>query len=167
MRLTEDEIYRSSTQFRIWSYTADALASLRSSTNVTASQRVKAAVRRHREARKESASNSEAEKTGAENGATPTAILEKEVDCLTLEEEQKVVDAYCKQAIRLGEFFNFPINVIVSSIPYVGSLSSDLIVTVVLGNGSTIFEALLLIQLAHDLRAKGHHAERHVSCHQD
>jgi cyclin H len=111
MRLTEDAIYRSSTQFRLWSFTPDALASLRASTNSTAAARVKAAVRRLRESRNQSATNSE-----TDGGSTPIP-LDREVDCLTMEEEQKIVNSFCEQAIKMGEFLAFPNNVIVSSNP--------------------------------------------------
>ncbi|KAI9653356.1 MAG: hypothetical protein M1831_006061 [Alyxoria varia] len=46
--LTEDDIYRNSTQYKLWSYTPEALASLRATTNKTASERVVAAIKRHR-----------------------------------------------------------------------------------------------------------------------
>ncbi|OCK84017.1 cyclin-like protein [Lepidopterella palustris CBS 459.81] len=120
MRLTEDEIYRSSTQYRLWSYTADALQSLRSSTNASAAQRVKAAVKRQREARRESAYNSDAEKrvNGTDSGAVTPAITDKEVECLTVEEEQKIVNAFCGQAIALGQFLEFPINVVATGVQY-------------------------------------------------
>lgn len=106
MRLTEDEIYRSSTQYRLWSFTPEALASLRSNTNKTAAERVKANVQRIRESRLK-----EGDGTGNSNGA-PTAS-EKEVDCLTLDEEQKIVNYYCGALVALGNVFKQPIQVVV------------------------------------------------------
>lgn len=46
MALTEDDIYRASTQFRLWSYTPESLASLRETTNKLAAERVLAAIAR-------------------------------------------------------------------------------------------------------------------------
>ncbi|KAF2811176.1 cyclin-like protein [Mytilinidion resinicola] len=113
MRLTEDEIYRSSTQFRLWSFTPEALASLRATTNSTATQRVKAAVKRLRESRNQSETNSE-----AENGTSTPVIFNREPDCLTVEEEMKVVEAFCGRAIVLGNVLEFPSNVIATGVQY-------------------------------------------------
>ncbi|KMQ46659.1 hypothetical protein HL42_2649 [Trichophyton rubrum] len=51
--MLEDDIYRTSTQFRLWSFTEDSLRSIRANTNAVASERVRAAVRRAREARQQ------------------------------------------------------------------------------------------------------------------
>ncbi|KAF2490355.1 cyclin-like protein [Lophium mytilinum] len=114
MRLTEDEIYRSSTQFRLWSFTPGPLASLRATTNSTATQRVKAAVKRLRESRTQSETNSE-----AENGTSTPVNFNREPDCLTTEEEMKVVEAFCERAIKLGEFLKFPSNVTATGVQYI------------------------------------------------
>lgn len=117
MRLTEDEIYRSSTQFRLWSFTPEALASLRKNTNETAAERVKANVRRIRDSRLK-------EGNGTSNGnSTPTAS-EKEVDCLTVDEEQKIVSYYCRVLVTLGNVFKHPIQVIVGG-RFLSALSQE------------------------------------------
>ena len=70
--MTEDDIYRSSTQYRQWSYTPNSLASLRATTNALAADRVKDAIQRLR----------------LEKGQ---ANAQEDVDFLTVEEEQKLV----------------------------------------------------------------------------
>ena len=106
--MTEDEIYRTSTQYRLWSFTQESLASLRSTTNAAAADGVRAAFRTL------DASNAEAK--GTENGggeATPAKGLveTREVDCLTVEEEQKLVGFYCMKTIEFSDFCEFPTNV--------------------------------------------------------
>lgn len=108
--MSEDERYRTSTQYRLWSYTPQALLALRTTTNQIAADRVREAVRRVREARNiSSASTSE-----AENGkATPAVVAEGEVDCLTVEEEFKLVAFYCRQTMQLGAHLKVPSDVTV------------------------------------------------------
>lgn len=114
VRLNEDEIYRSSTQYRLWSFTPEKLASLRKQTNVQATERVKAAVKRLRASRS-NGTNTPSE--GQQNGANGHAT-EKEVECLTLEEEQKIVEYYTARALELGQHLKFPINVTATAIQY-------------------------------------------------
>lgn len=102
--MIEDEIYRSSSQFRIWSFTEQSLRSLRATTNALASDRVRAALRRAREARQSSAAE------------TPTAGEvgeEKNIECLTPEEEQELVRYYCEKTVELGETYKPPLPTIV------------------------------------------------------
>lgn len=103
--MIEDEIYRSSSQFRIWSFTEQSLRSLRATTNALASDRVRAALRRAREARQSSAAE------------TPTAggeaSEEKNIDCLTPDEEQELVRYYCEKTVELGETYKPPLPTIV------------------------------------------------------
>lgn len=44
MALNEDDIYRTSTQFRMWSFAPESLSSLRATTNTAAAERVKSAL---------------------------------------------------------------------------------------------------------------------------
>ena len=90
--MTEDDIYRSSTQYRQWSYTPNSLASLRATTNALAADRVKDAIQRLR----------------LEKGQ---ANAQEDVDCLTVEEEQKLVEFYCIKAMDFADFLDFPTNV--------------------------------------------------------
>lgn len=118
MRLSEDEIYRTSTQYRLWSFTPEALTTLRANTNKAAADRVRAAVKRHREERKAAAGEKErTEHNGADNGTPTPAIAEKEVECLTIEEEQQILAYYYDACLKLGEAVGFPINVNVGSMP--------------------------------------------------
>ncbi|KAF2755855.1 hypothetical protein EJ05DRAFT_80119 [Pseudovirgaria hyperparasitica] len=107
MHLNEDAKYRTSTQFRYWNFTPDSLASLRRNTNRAAVERVKAAFDRRRKAR------IAADK--AQNGGEVTVVSElqtKEVECLTLEEEQKLLGYYCAQCLKMGkDNFKYPANV--------------------------------------------------------
>ena len=111
MYLSEDDIYRRSTQYNLWSYTPDKLSSLRSQTNAFAAERVKLAIRAVRaaqDAEKDASSNDT-------NGAPRNLLVSADdIECLTIAEEQKLVEYYCVQCVELGKFFEFPINVIVS-----------------------------------------------------
>ena len=100
--MNEDDIYRTSTQYRHWSYTEESLASLRVTTNLLATTRVKDAIKR-----KQLESNG-AIKAG--DGGTKDIKL-NDIDCLTVEEEQRLVDYYCTKAMELADFCEFPTNV--------------------------------------------------------
>lgn len=99
MALTEDDLYRTSTQYRLWSYTEEALVSLRRTTNSLAADRVRAAINR--------LDNS---KLAGEEVKQDVGNPRVEVDCLTQEEEQKLVGFYCLRAIELADFCDFPTN---------------------------------------------------------
>ena len=91
--LTEDDIYRTSTQYRLWAFTRESLASLRSTTNSLATESVRAAIK----------------SSQVSNGHDDNT--EKEVNCLTVEEEQKLVGFYCVKAMQFADFCDFPTNV--------------------------------------------------------
>ena len=95
--LTEDGIYRTSTQYRLWSFTGESLASLRSTTNSLAIESVRAAIR----------------SSQLSNGREETT--EKDVECLTVAEEQRLVEFFCVRAMGLADFCEFPTNVKVRS----------------------------------------------------
>jgi cyclin H len=123
MRLTEDEIYRASSQFRLWSFTPEQLAAQRAETNKAAAIRVRAAVQRQRAQRAKegelgnvTGSESDINGSGVENGNGTGP--EKEVDCLTVAEEQKLVNTFCERAIDLGNFFKFPIEVVATGVQF-------------------------------------------------
>jgi len=102
MALTEDDIYRASTQYRLWSYTPEALVSLRATTNTHAAERVQAAIRRsHNAARQPS-------------GDTTARI----VDCLTAAEELTILTHFTQQCLRISDAFKFPTNVKASAAQY-------------------------------------------------
>jgi cyclin H len=113
--MTEDELYRTSTQYRLWSFTPEKLSSLRANTNAVAAEHVKAAIKRRKEAQSQlssrdvsatpSAATSDAENNGVSNGAGgPVGIpkIDKEVECLTAEEEKKLIDYYCSNCLQMG-----------------------------------------------------------------
>ena len=116
MKLTEDDLYRNSTQFRNWSFTSQQLAAQRLTTNIQATERVKANVARQRAQRAQQV-ESDSLSSGVENGSganTPNALSsDREVDCLTADEELKIVDEFCERAIKLGEHCRFPFEVTV------------------------------------------------------
>lgn len=111
--MIEDDIYRTSSQFRLWSFTEETLRSVRQNTNRLASDRVRVALRRAREARQ--SANSSAAGTpnpNASDGDSKTSE-EKDIECLTPEEEQDLVRYYCEQIIQLGESYKPPLPTIV------------------------------------------------------
>ena len=103
--MTEDEIFRTTTQYRLWSYTQETLASLRLSTNLRAAARVREAIQRVQ------LQNETSIVQPKENGQKQHA---KQVDCLNVEEEQKLVGFYCVKALEFSDFCEFPTNVKVS-----------------------------------------------------
>ena len=103
--MSEDERYRTSTQYRLWSYTPQSLLAQRSSTNRIAADRVREAVRRARQAQNVSSIDT----SEAENGVAGSP--EGEVDCLTVEEELKLVAFYCRQTLQLGDHLKVPTDV--------------------------------------------------------
>ena len=116
--MLEDEIYRTSTQYRLWSFTEDSLSSIRANTNALASERVKAAIHRTREARKAAGTgDSPVAASGGQSGvSTPNPDDdklkngdEKEVECLTPEEELELVQYYCEKALQLGDAYKPPL----------------------------------------------------------
>lgn len=95
--MTEDDIYRTSTQYRLWSFTPELIFAQRTRTNALAAEGVRAAIRT------------------AHANATAQAE-DSEVDCLSVGEELKLVGYYCIQAIKLADFCDFPTNVKVTFI---------------------------------------------------
>lgn len=98
--MTEDDIYRTSTQYRLWSFTRETLASLRATTNAAAATGVRDAYRSLR--------------SSMEQGDGPRTRDEaagEEVDCLSIEEEQKIVGYYCLRTLDFVDFCEYPTNV--------------------------------------------------------
>ena len=103
----EDVIYRNSTQYRLWSFTEESLASLRSTTNSLAATRVKDAIQR---LHPEKGSGESPKEDGSKQ-----ELDQRVVDCLTVEEEQKLVSFYCVKAMDFADHCEFPTNVKVSN----------------------------------------------------
>ncbi|TVY35468.1 Cyclin [Lachnellula subtilissima] len=116
--VSEDERYRTSTQYRIWSFTPTSLFELRTTTNRNAANRVRDAVRRVREARAAASSGNTSEADGG-NSRAVSAAPEGEVDCLTVEEELKLVTHFCRQTLQLGDHLQVPTDVKATAVQYI------------------------------------------------
>ena len=170
--MIEDDIYRTSSQFRIWSFTEESLGSLRATTNTLASERVRAALRRAREARQSAAgtpnqSGGEADQNGASKGAGE----EKDIECLTPEEEQELVRYYCEKTVELGDTYKPPVPTIVrvSACLWEAARRKDTIADFVYakGHGNPISSSLLPHQFPHDLPPEKHHGLRALPRHKN
>lgn len=106
--MTEDEIYRTSTQYRLWSFTQASLLSLRSATNGLATEDVKAAIRSLHCSKASTLSTQMDDNISDANSKVDPS---SGVDCLTVEEEQKLIGFYCTRALKFGKFCDFPTNV--------------------------------------------------------
>ncbi|KAF8469074.1 cyclin-like protein [Kalaharituber pfeilii] len=123
----EDASYRSSSQYRLWTFTPESLAAVRNATNAAAAAQVKEAIQRARDKkRKKQAGGGEGSDTssgGANTGDdTPSSNVngakakedeeDKEIECLTPEEEAKLVRYYCRKIMEIAaQVFEFPTNV--------------------------------------------------------
>ena len=114
-QMTEDDIYRISTQYRLWSFSRGSIASLRSTTNASAANGVRAAIQ------SQHASQARSDTAKQESNEKPSDPG-KEVDCLTVEEEQKLVGFYCVKAMQFADFCEFPTNVKVVETHHTSSL---------------------------------------------
>ncbi|KAL8898748.1 MAG: hypothetical protein Q9207_006548 [Kuettlingeria erythrocarpa] len=101
--MTEDDIYRTSTQYRLWSFTPETLASLRSTTNAAAAAGVKEAYHTPKP--------DDAQDEGH-------AAQRVDIDCLTVEEEQKIIGYYCLQTLELVDFCEYPTKVKATAVQY-------------------------------------------------
>lgn len=103
---SEDDRYRTSTQYRYWSFTPSQLASLRRSTNSHAGDRVRAAIQRS-----QAPGNSPSESSELDKGNHAAAVPAGEVDCLTADEELRLVAHYCRQMSQVSDHIDVPLNV--------------------------------------------------------
>lgn len=100
--MTEDEIYRASTQYRLWSFTPEMLHSMRSTTNALAADGVRRAIH----------------SLDMRNDSVGVEDPSREVDCLTVEEEQKLVWYYCTKTVDFADFCNLPTHVKATAVQY-------------------------------------------------
>jgi len=114
--MNEDERYRTSSQYRLWSYSPESLAKLRETTTELAASRVREAISR-------SKANSTAPSSADTSEAETNSDLQKklvpgnaEVECLTAEEELELLTFYCRQTIALGNHLKVPTEVKVRDI---------------------------------------------------
>ncbi|SLM39531.1 CyclinH/Ccl1 [Lasallia pustulata] len=115
--MNEDDIYRTSTQYRLWSFTPDSLASLRSTTNSLAADRVRAAIKRLRQSQASGSDAPAAHENGGQSGTVKRLQEQNVIDCLSVEEEKMLVGYYCSKAMELADFCDFPTNVKVGRRP--------------------------------------------------
>ncbi|KAB8237571.1 TFIIH complex kinase subunit CCL1 [Aspergillus alliaceus] len=114
--MIEDDFYRSSSQFRLWSYTESSLKSLRAATNANASERVRSALRKSRGAQQSATSSAAGTPAAHQIGSdadSKTGGEDAEVECLTPDEEHQLVRYFCEQIIELGEMYKPPLPTIV------------------------------------------------------
>jgi cyclin H len=105
--MIEDDIYRASSQFRLWSYTESSLSALRDKTNIIASGRVRAALQRARSTQQSATPSAAGTPQPGSDGETKKS--EKEIECLTPEEELVLVRYYCEKTLELGETYKPPL----------------------------------------------------------
>jgi len=132
--MSEDERYRTSTQYKLWSYTPQSLASLRTATNRVAAEKVKVAIQRAREAEPENRDVSD-------------------VECLTVEEELRLVAFYCRQLLQLGDHLQVPTEVKVHFTSQLTPLAAPRVALTspFTGNSPPIPQAFLPHEFTHDL----------------
>jgi cyclin H len=121
MKLNEDDLYRTSTQFRQWSFTAEQLAAQRAKTNLQATERVKLNVARQRAQRAQAMEfDSTSGNSGIETGAnTPNAVTsDKEVDCFTVTEELAFLEEFCERTMALGQYCKFSDSAVATCIQF-------------------------------------------------
>lgn len=94
---SEDDLYRTSSQYRLWSFSPDELASLRAATHSAAVTRAQTYV------------------SDANAQSTP---------CLTLSDETRLVQRYAEQVRTTSDFFKWPINVKATAVQYLKRFST-------------------------------------------
>ena len=93
--LTEDDLYRTSTQYRLWSFAPEGLAAQRRETHRLAIQRAR-----------------QYETSFTNEGlANPVGEIPDGDDYLTVEEELWLVQKYCEQIRSSSDHFKWPVNV--------------------------------------------------------
>jgi cyclin H len=95
MALSEDEIYRTSTQYRLWSFSPEQVAAQRRKTHQLALARAEQYL------------------GNEQNGQT-----NKAADCLTEAEELKLVQKYCDVILTTGKHLTWPANIYTTAIQY-------------------------------------------------
>src|ERR1700744_1273664 len=101
MMVTEDDMYRASTQYRLWNFTPERLAALRQKTNSMAREHVKAALKRKRKPAKN------ADLTSESDEPSPSEPEDVEIDFLTVDEERTLIDFFCVNLVTLAKHPSF------------------------------------------------------------
>lgn len=191
--MLEDDIYRTSSQYRLWSFTKDSLQSIRTNTNSLASERVRAAIHRAQETRQLGGDGNDGDgAVGPSGHSTPNpeeASRErsvkdnsegKDVECLTPEEELELVQYYCEKTLDLGDEYQPPLPSMVRvwdifsqntfhECPRSGKFTLLTVISLRLmaGNRDPIPPPILPLQLTHVLPPKIHHDLRLVPRYED
>ena len=165
--MIEDDIYRSSTQYRYWSYTRDVLASLRQRTNELASERVRAAFGRIRDAK--NAQNGQVPEQRTENENAEARQPAQDVETLTVEEELKVVHWGCSKIIETGKVMSppVPMEIRVRNTILYAPPQAMVVKIFCTGNSYPVPAAILPHQLSHDLPSQADPHVCFVPCNQD
>ena len=104
--LSEDDIYRTSTQYRLWSFSPESLAAVRTKTHELALERAR------RYAGQRLAEDDDGSTTnGHGNSMTSSAKNGEHILYLTVEEEARLVQRYCDQVRSTSDHFKWPVNV--------------------------------------------------------
>lgn len=108
-QFSEDDVYRTSTQYRLWSFSPQSLTSLRTKTHDIAVERAR----------------QYAGKQAAQNGASDGSIdvehkgfSANHAECLTEEEELQLVQKYCEQIRATSDHLKWAVNVKATAIQY-------------------------------------------------
>jgi len=127
--MNEDVAYRSSSQYRFWSFTPAKLADLRATSNALAADHVHKALARRRSSKATALSLDPAAPSSAD--VTPSVSDsdvkngsggkkdDAPVESLTVEEEVELLKYYCNNVLVLGnEEFRYPIHVTATAIQF-------------------------------------------------
>lgn len=122
MKLDENDLYRTSTQFRQWSFTPEQLAAQRAKTNLQATERVKLNVARQRAQRAHNTDFDSASGNSGIDGSganTPNAVTsDKDVDCFTVSEELVFLEEFCERTMALGHHCKFSDNAVATAVQF-------------------------------------------------
>ena len=116
MQINEDEIFRSSSQYRLWTFTPEKLAALRAETNRFAATQVREAIKRHRRKTANGTNGSAAPQNGNSVQANVDSKEDHDgpaVECLSVDEEYKLVGYYLGTCRQMGKKMDLPDHVVV------------------------------------------------------
>ena len=72
---------------------------------------MRTAIKRLRQSQSSGTDAPVADENGGQSGEAKQAQEQSMVDCLSVEEEKKLVEYYCSRAMELADFCDFPTNV--------------------------------------------------------
>ena len=109
--LTEDDIHRTSSQFRVWSFSPESLAERRRRTHEIAIERIEGQRRKNNNNNNNNNNTNGASPSSSSNGQNGTSHEEEKVDYLTEEEELRLVQRYCDMIRATNDHLSWPANV--------------------------------------------------------